>query len=249
MADAKKTLAFISFDVDDTLYSTTDFVRLARENSLKAMLAAGLRCDLELARAELGEVIQEFSSNDEHHYDRLLQRLPPACLDGMNPAILVAAGVAAYHDTVVHSLAPYEDVLECIRRVREQGYRLGVISQGYTVKQAEKLVRLRLLPFLDRQAIFLSEQLGMSKANPKFFQRVAQALGAPPEQCMHVGDRPDRDIDPANQAGWITVLNRRSGRYHERPGVTPPAYTIHNFWDLGEILTREFTPAARVSGA
>jgi FMN phosphatase YigB (HAD superfamily) len=60
---------------------------------------------------------------------------------------------------------------------------------------------------------------------------------------MHIGDRPDRDIDPANRAGWITVLNRRSGRYHERPGQTPPAYTIHNFWDLLEIIERDFEPA------
>jgi len=56
------------------------------------------------------------------------------------------------------------------------------------------------------------------------------------------GDRPDRDIDPANEAGWITVLNRRSGRYHERPGVTPPKYTIHNFYDLLEIVKRDFVP-------
>ena len=55
--------------------------------------------------------------------------------------------------------------------------------------------------------------------------------------------RPDRDIDPANKAGWLSVLNRRSGRYHERPGVTPPAYVIHIFGDLLEIIERDFKPA------
>ncbi|MCZ7643822.1 MAG: HAD family hydrolase [Planctomycetota bacterium] len=240
---AKKKLALITFDIDDTLYSTTEFVRLARENSLKAMLAAGLRIDLEAARAELDEVVQEFTSNDEHHYDRLLQRLPPECLADCNPAIVVASGVAAYHDTVFGQLNPYEDVLESIKRLKEQGYNLGVITQGWTVKQAEKLVRLRVLPYLNKKALFLSEQLGMSKANPKFFQRVAGALGLPPERCMHVGDRPDRDVDPANQAGWLTVLNKRSGRHHERVCETPPLYTIHNFWDLAEILERDFEPA------
>lgn len=239
----RRPLALITFDVDDTLYSTTEFVRLARDNSLKAMLAAGLQMDLEAARAELVEVVAEFTSNDEHHFDRLLQRIPPERLSGINPAILIAAGVAAYRDTVVHSLVPYEDVHEGIKRLKELGFRLGIASHGLTVKQAEKLVRLRILQYLDMQALFFNEQLGMSKSNPKFFVRVAGHLGLKPEQCLHVGDRPDRDVDPANAAGWVTVLNRRSGRYHEMVGETPPAYTIHNFWDLIEAVERDFVPA------
>jgi len=238
----KKPLGLITFDVDDTLYPTSEFVRLAREASLRAMIAAGLKVDYEPAMTELQEVVQEFTSNDEHHFDRLLMRLPQECLNGINPAILIAAGVAAYHDTVHDHLAAYEDVLQCVKGLHEKGYRLGAISQGWTVKQAEKLVRLRILPFLDKRAIFLSEQVGMSKSNPKYYQRVAEKIGLPPEHCMHVGDRPDRDIDPANQAGWITVLNRRSGHYHERVGVTPPAFTVHNFWDLAELIEKNFEP-------
>ena len=71
----------------------------------------------------------------------------------------------------------------------------------------------------------------------------AEVLGVKPAHCMHIGDRPDRDIDPANQAGWLTVLNRRTGRYHERPGQTPPAHVIHNFWDLIEIFDKSYEPA------
>jgi len=238
-----KPLSLITFDVDDTLYATSDFVRMARENSVKAMIATGLKADFTLAMNELTEVVQEFTSNDERHFDRLLVRLPKECLDGINPAILIAAGVAAYHDTVFNHLAAYEDVLEGVKRLKEKGYRMGAISQGYTVKQAEKLVRLRILPCLDKHAIFLSDQMGMSKSNPKYYQRAAALLNLPPQQCMHVGDRPDRDIDPANESGWITVLNRRSGRYHERPGATPPAFTIHNFWDLTELIEKHFVPA------
>lgn len=240
---AKRPLSLLSFDIDDTLYSSTDFARLARENALKAMIQAGLELDLKAALAELNEVVEEFTSNDPNHFDRFLQRLPQPLLSGINPAILVAAGVAAYSDTVHDGLAPYEDALDAFKRLHAARFRLGIVSQGYTVKQAVKLVRLRLLPFLDKKAIFLSDQLGMSKANPKFFQRAAELAGAPPGQCMHVGDRPDRDIDPANAAGWLTVLNRRSGRYRERPGVTPPAYVIQNFWDLVEIVERDFERA------
>ena len=236
----KHALSLITFDIDDTLYSSTDFARLARENALKAMILAGLNIDLKSAIAELDEVVSEFTSNDAHHYDRLLQRIPQECLAGINPAVLVATGVVAYRDTVHNQLVVYEDALEAFKRLHAGGFRLGVVSQGITVKQAEKLVRLRILPYLDKCAVFFSEQLGTSKANPKFYRRAAERLRIDARQCMHVGDRPDRDIDPANQAGWVTVLNRRTGRYHERPGVTPPAHVIHNFWDLIEIVEKNF---------
>jgi putative hydrolase of the HAD superfamily len=238
----KRTLSLITFDIDDTLYSSTEFAHSARENAMKAMIAVGLKMDLPTVLAELDEVVAEFSSNDEHHFDRLLTRIPSAALAGINPAILVAAGVVAYRDTVHDSLLVYEDARECLKRLQSMGYRLGVVSQGWTVKQAEKLVRLRILNFLDKRAIFFSDQLGTSKANPKFYIRAAEMVGAKAAESMHVGDRPDRDIDPANQAGWITVLNCRSGRYHQRPGITPAAYTIHNFWDLLEIIERDFGP-------
>lgn len=243
MPASKKKLGLITFDIDDTLYSTSDFVQLARRNAIKAMIGAGLLVDPDDAMEELNEIIAEFTSNDEHHFDRLLQRLPEELRNGVNSAVLVATGVAAYHDAVQNNLVAFEDVLECIRNLQDQGYRMGVISQGYTLKQAMKLVRLRILPYLDKRAIFISDQMGMSKSNPKFFLRVSEAMRVPPNQCMHVGDRPDRDIDPANEAGWLTVLNHRSGRYHERPGATPPAYTIHNFWDFAELMDKEFVPA------
>jgi putative hydrolase of the HAD superfamily len=240
---AKRPLSLITFDIDDTLYSSTDFARLARENALKAMINAGLKIDFKTAAQELDEIVSEFTSNDSQHLDRLLQRLPKDALAGMNTAVLVASGIVAYRDTVHKSLLPYEDALDALKRLQSNGFRLGVVSQGLTVKQAEKIVRLRILPFLDQSAIFFSDQLATSKSNPKFFQRAADKLGVAAKECMHIGDRPDRDIDPANKAGWVTVLNRRSGRYHERPGESPPAFVIHNFWDLIEIIERDFQRA------
>jgi putative hydrolase of the HAD superfamily len=206
------------------------------------MIDAGLKLSYEAAQAELDEIVAEFTSNDEFHFDRLLRRVPAAALDGHNPSILIASGVAAYHDTIHDSFQGYEDGLEALKRLRAKGFALGVISQGRTVKQAEKVVRLRILPYLDRRALFFSDQIGMCKSSPKYYLKAAESLGVPPGECMHIGDRPDRDIDSANKAGWITVLNRRSGRYHDRAGATPPAHTIENFWDLLELIEKGYQP-------
>lgn len=237
-----KPLSLITFDIDDTLYGSADFARLARRNALCAMIDAGLKLKLEDAHAELDEIVAEFTSNDEFHFDRLLRRVPPSTLDGHNPAIIIASGVAAYHDTIHDSFQGYEDGLTALKKLHGSGFVLGVISQGRTVKQAEKVVRLRILPYLNRKALFFSDQMGMCKSSPKFYLKAADNLGVPASECMHVGDRPDRDIDSPNKAGWITVLSRRSGRYHERPGATQPAHVIENFSDFLEIIETQYEP-------
>ena len=143
MADLKA----IFFDIDDTLYSTSEFARLARQRSIEAMLEAGLNIPRETLARELEEVVSEFPSNYEHHYDKLLLRLPAEALAGINPAVVVAAGVVAYHQTKVRELRPYDDVLFALRRLSRTGLILGVITGGLAVKQAEKLIRLRVLRF------------------------------------------------------------------------------------------------------
>ena len=57
-----------------------------------------------------------------------------------------------------------------LRRARtRRGCGPGILTPGLQVKQAEKLVRLGVLPWLDPGAIFFSDQMGVSKPNPKIY--------------------------------------------------------------------------------
>ncbi|MFW5858242.1 MAG: HAD family hydrolase, partial [Planctomycetota bacterium] len=118
-----RPLEAIFFDVDDTLYSTTEFAARARRNAVRAMRKAGLRLEEEACLHELEEVVNEFTSNYEHHFDKLLLRLPREMLGGVSPLILVAAGMIGYHDTKFHDLSPYEDAIEVLRILRERGVK------------------------------------------------------------------------------------------------------------------------------
>ena len=226
-------LRAIFFDVDDTLYSTSDFAHLARQRGIEAMRQAGLKVPREDLVRELNEVIAEFPSNYEHHYDKLLVRLPASTLEGVNPAVVVAAGVVAYHETKVRELKPYDDVLFALRRLSKTGVILGVITGGLAIKQAEKLIRLGVLKFLDPRAIIISDQVGFGKANPKLYLRACQETGVKPQEAMYVGDNPANDIDPPNEIGMITVRIHRDGKYAHLTSKTPPAHEIN---DLGELI-------------
>ncbi len=235
-----RSLRAIFFDIDDTLYSTSDFAARARSNSVQAMIAAGLQIDEEACLAELMEVIDEFSSNYEHHFDKLLHRLPQSCYQGINPAALVATAMVAYHETKFRHLTAFEDAVEALKRLSETNLTLGIISAGLTIKQFEKLVRLKLVDFFAPSAIFISEQIGISKPNPKLYQRSCEAVACPPEQAMYIGDNPVSDIDPANATGMVTVLFNRGARHSQECGRTPANFEIHNYWDLLDILKENF---------
>lgn len=235
-----RKLKIVFFDIDDTLYSTSEFSRVARQNALHAMIRLGLRARFEDLSKELAEIIEEFSSNYDHHFDKLLVRLSPDAHLGVNPAVLVAGAVIAYHRTKQDQLRPFPEVPSCLRRLARSRLRLGVITSGWDVKQAEKLLRLDLYRYFDPSAVFVSEQIGISKPNAKLYQRCCERSGVKPEEAAYVGDHPRNDVDPPNELGMITFWCRRGGRHQNEPLHSCPTYTINNLRKLLAILHRDF---------
>ncbi len=241
-----RTLRALFLDIDDTLYSTSAFAERARRNAMEAMIRNGLRLTPEAAMAELREVINEFGSNYSFHYDRLLKRLPPNVLPTGNHALVVAAAVSAYHDTKYRRLSPFEGVHGVLERIHEHtDLIVGIITDGLTHKQAEKLVRLGVVRWLDTGAVFISDQIGISKPNQKLYQRACDVVGVTPTECMYVGDHPEHDVPPANAIGMITVRHRAAGCKHaDRESAVTPDYEIASFRELLAILRDDFAFSA-----
>jgi len=240
------TLRALFLDIDDTLYSTSQFASLARDRAVAAMVEQGLQMPVPVVRRELDEVIAEFTSNYPAHFDKLLSRLPREAWARTNRALIIAAGVMAYHATKAE-LRPFPDVIPFLRAVHEQTDLVcGVITHGLEVKQAEKLLLLQVVPYLHPAAIFISDQVGISKPNPKLYQRACHAFGFDPREVMYVGDNLAHDVDPTNALGMVSVLVRREGG-RDRPGETEPRYRITSLLELVPILAEDFDVALDVA--
>ncbi|MGC6488314.1 MAG: HAD-IA family hydrolase [Planctomycetota bacterium] len=235
-----KPLDAIFFDIDDTLFSTTVFADKARRNAVDAMIRAGLKAERQEAIQELEDVIGEFSSNYSGHFDKVLDRLGERSYAGHNRAVIVAAGVVAYHGTKESSLTVYDDVYATLKWLADKPLVRGIISAGITIKQAEKLVRLDVLEFVTPSAIFFTDQVGFSKPNHKLYKRALEPFGLDASRCIYVGDNPKHDIDPCNDLGWTTVRIRRSGRYAQHDGRTQADYEIRDFLELRKLLETDF---------
>lgn len=237
---AKKPLKALFFDIDDTLYSSTGFAQKAREQAVHAMVKAGLKIDEAMLMNELEEVIREFGSNDEGHFDKLLRRIPQETIPEGSRPFIVMAGVIAYHQCKFRDFAPFEDALEVIRRLNERKLAMGIISAGVPGKQVEKILRLDLIPVIPYGRIFITESVGIAKTNVKIYTRACQHVGATPAECGYVGDNPIVDIDVPHRIGMRTFFSRRGGKYESVTGKVEADHVIHNFWDLLDIIEREY---------
>ena len=86
--------------------------------------------------------------------------------------------------------------------------RLGVISNGSSARQRQKLASVGIL---DRFAVVvISEDIGVAKPHPGIFEAACEAVGASPSACVHVGDRLELDALGARDGGLTGVwLDRR----------------------------------------
>jgi len=222
----------VFFDIDDTLFDSKRLARISRINAVKAMIECGLPItDVMTGYNLLMKVVKKYGSNYDHHFDKLLEIL--GC---KWDAKIIAAGIVAYHDTKLAYLKPEPDVVPTLIALRDRGYKLGIVSNGRSIKQWEKLIRLRLHHLF--HTVVISEDVGAEKPDTKIFHAALEQLDVKPEQAIYVGDRLETDVLGANKAGLISVriIRREEENKQSLRDELQPKYAIRRFHELLEIL-------------
>lgn len=116
----------------------------------------------------------------------------------------------AYHGA--HNLweSVPDDVAEALPRFRRLGLGLVVVSNANGTVRA-KLERLGLAPHFD--LILDSEEEGVEKPDPRFFEIALERSHARRESTLHAGDLYEVDVVGARAAGLQAVLVDRGGLY------------------------------------
>lgn len=104
----------------------------------------------------------------------------------------------------VERLRLFDDALPTLRRLRAQGLRVGLLTNGPAELQREKLAVTGIEPELD--AVAISEEIGASKPAPAAFHAAARLLGCVPSETAMVGDSPLYDIEGAFSAGLAAAV-------------------------------------------
>jgi putative hydrolase of the HAD superfamily len=96
-----------------------------------------------------------------------------------------------------------EDTSETLQQLRRHKIKLGVITNGATKWQKQKLDSLGITSLFD--AVLISEAEGLRKPDRAIFERALERLSVRPEEAMFVGDNPEADVAGARTAGLVPV--------------------------------------------
>jgi putative hydrolase of the HAD superfamily len=229
----------IFFDIDDTLYNTSEFAKISRLKAVEAICKLGVKKSANFLFHELSQIVKEFGSNYPYHFNRLISRIPQEHLNGINKNILIAAAVITYHQAKEKFLRPFPDAIALLKKLKPLKIIKGIITDGLEIKQAEKILRLNIYQYINKNAIFISEEVGIRKSNPKLFQYVADKLNLNPRSCIYIGNDFQVDVVPAKNCGFITILIDKIKRYNSE--LLPPTdYYAKSFAEIEKILKNDF---------
>lgn len=181
--------AVVCFDLDDTLYKEIDFVQSAFGEI--AEIAGCLHA--------VPQMISWFQDGENvfevliESYD--LDLTVEECLETYRnhfPIISLEPGIKGFLDDL-----------------KESSAKVGLITDGRSISQRNKIKALGLDGFFDIEII--SEEFGSEKPELRNYQVVEERF---PERSrfVYVGDNPKKDFLAPNQLGWHTYCLKDDGR-------------------------------------
>ena len=128
----------------------------------------------------------------------------------------------------------YPGVTEALKKLRQDGYRLWLLSNAQRVFTAFELNHLGLAPYFD--GLYLSSDFSCRKPDIRFFSALLEEQHLKKENCLMIGNDLDTDIAGAKNAGLDTL--------YMHTGLTPPDQRTANpgdpheyeGWDWNELV-------------
>ena len=205
------------FDLDDTLYQEYDYVISAfREIANKIdhnndTLVSDMMTNLRLRKNVYFELKKKYGSKVmelEFFLELYRNHIPNISLDNETHIFL--------------------------QKIKQFGIVTGLITEGRSKTQRNKLVSLGLKNYFDR--IIITEELGTSKTDELNFRSFH--FDFPGYKYYYLADNPQKDFITPNRIGWITIMKKDKGQnlHKQDLGQLPvdyhPSYTIKSFLDL-----------------
>lgn len=189
----------VYFDLDGTLFD--------HDHSLRQAISAIHKKYAALTDRTVDDLMKQYDVSLQQAYDSYLDKvityeeadtrkihlffkslgLPEPSLDEVQQVR------DAYRAVYRANRRPTAGSVEALARLREHGYRIGIITNGQIQDQTEKAKAIGILHLVDR--IITSEEAGHRKPDRRIFQYAMEQLGTNAwEKTYMIGDSVDYDI-------------------------------------------------------
>jgi HAD superfamily hydrolase (TIGR01549 family) len=188
----------VVFDLDNTLYPRTRFVR------------SGLAAVAHYAEAHLGvptmraftTMLKAFETQPGTEFQALCETF------GLRSAIVPE--LLQVFRTHRPELWFAHAGLETLKQLRADGWRIGILTNGLPHVQASKVQALGLRSLVDH-IVYAAEYAEGGKPHQAPFAEIIRRAGVPADRCVMVGDDVECDIRGAREAGMRTIWIKRDG--------------------------------------
>lgn len=195
----------IILDIDDTVYRQQAVFEQAicqhiavEQSQLDTLFMASRKySDLSFIQLQKGELTRE---------EMYIYRLTQAFLD-IDVQITPQQALAIQRDYEYQQqrLQLDPDIIHLLDYCQHHEITLGMITNGGSRQQWQKVKNLGLLKWIDKEAIIVSEDVGIIKPNPKIFQLLEDKLTLQADQTYYIGDAFHNDVIGALSAGWGAI--------------------------------------------
>lgn len=122
-----------------------------------------------------------------------------------------------------------------LQKVKEMGYKTGLITNSDPDVQERKLEMLGLYPYLDE--IIISGATPYRKPQKEIFQLMADKLGVATNEMMFVGDHPKFDVEGSKNAGCVPVWVKTTGTWIF-PEIEKPELQVETVEEIPILLRK-----------
>lgn len=202
----------VLFDVDDTLYDQTMPFSTAYDavfsdrgwhvSMNELYTRSRVRSDEVFGPSQRGEI-----SMETMYIYRIQKAFEDIGISITDVEALSFQSVYAMAQQQIYMTPVIESLLGALVKMNVQ---LGIITNGPSDHQRNKIERLGLRRFIPEKHIIISGDIGVAKPDAAIFAYAAQRMNLvnPP---LFVGDSIENDIKGAKKAGWYTLWFNRRG--------------------------------------
>ena len=191
----------VLFDLDNTLIDFWKMKKLSCGAAMDAMIDAGLKINRKKALVLLFKLYDQHGYEDKEIFQKFLKKVT-----GSIDYRMVAAGIVAYRSLRGGFLHPYPDTEKVLMTLKQRKLKLGVVTDAPRLKAWIRLEAMQLSRYFD--VVVTHEDTRRLKPSTLPFRAALRRLKVKPEECLMLGDMPNRDMVGARKIGMKTCFAR-----------------------------------------
>jgi putative hydrolase of the HAD superfamily len=215
------------FDLDDTLYKEIDFLKSAYK--------------------EISQIVaKDIHFSEQIVYDKMLMSYYDGAnafqkiLDIFQPKNITLPMLLLIYRNHVPNISIKSTNLEILTYLKQTVYKIGLITDGRSIQQRNKLKALGITDFFDE--IIISEEFGSEKPNVKNFDFFLNKFGDN-YNYIYIGDNTTKDFIAPNALNWISICLKDNGKNIHKQCFNletklKPSFVINSLKQIPEILNK-----------